>query len=519
MHVDPIDVGANALETDILIVGAGFAGIGMGIRLKQAGLDNFLILEQSSGLGGTWYNNRYPGCACDIPSHLYSFSFEKNPNWSRSFANQQEILAYLERSADKYGVRPHMRFRRKVASARFDEARGTWSVQTEDGRSYTARVLISASGTLSRPSSPQIPGLSAFRGPTFHTARWREDVGLEGKRVAVIGTGASAVQVIPTIVDKVSHLSVFQRTPGWVLPKLDLAYSAETRAKFAKRPWLQSLLRRFIYWRLELLATGLVLDSKWRKLGELGERAARRFLDEQVRDPALRAKLTPDFRLGCKRVLLSNDYYQALQRQNAELVTSPIETITERGIRTADGTEHELDAIVLATGFQAAEPMAPFALRGLGGRALSDVWRDGAEAYLGTSVAGFPNFFMLVGPNSALGHNSIIFMIESHIAYVLDAIRTLRARSLRSLDVRQRVQDTYNRRIHARLARTVWATGDCHSWYRTRSGKNTTLWPGFTFEFRLRTRRFDPTNYDLEPMPARETAPRAAVSVRQGIVS
>lgn len=500
------------METEILIVGAGFAGIGMGIRLKQAGFDNFVILEQSSGLGGTWYNNRYPGCACDVPSHLYSFSFEKNPNWSRSFANQQEILAYLERSADKYGVRPHMRFRRKVASARFDDARGTWSVQTEDGRSYTARVLISACGILSRPSSPQIPGLCTFSGPAFHTARWREDVKLDGKRVAVIGTGASAVQVIPSIVDKVSHLSVFQRTPGWVLPKLDYAYSAEARAKFAKKPWLQSLLRRFIYWRLELLATGLVLDRRWRKLGELGERAALRFLNEQVSDPALRAKLTPSFSLGCKRVLLSNDYYWALQRQNAELVTSPIETITARGIRTADGTEHELDAIVLATGFQAADAMTPFTLRGVGGRSLSDAWRDGAEAYLGTSVSGFPNFFMLVGPNSALGHNSIIFMIESHIAYVIDAIRTLRARSLKSLDVRQRVQDAYNKRLHARLGRTVWATGDCHSWYRTRSGKNTTLWPGFTFEFRLRTRRFQPRHYELTTMPARETPSARAIT-------
>jgi cation diffusion facilitator CzcD-associated flavoprotein CzcO len=508
------------LEIDILIVGAGFAGLGMGIRLRQAGLDNFLILEQSAGLGGTWNDNRYPGAACDVPSHLYSYSFDNNPDWSRDFAGQAEILAYLERCADKYGVRPHMRFRRKVVGARFDEARGVWSVQTEDGRTYTARVLVSSCGILTKPSYPQLSGLATFQGPVFHTARWRTDAALQNKRVAVIGTGASAVQIVPELAKTVQALAVFQRTPGWVLPKPDKEIGESVRSRFAKYGWLQKLARLVQYVRMEVAAPTLIRTPKWLEIGRVLERIALRYLDESVPDPVLRAKLTPGYRIGCKRILLSNDYFAALQRENTELVTSGIREVTPTGITTEDGTVHGCDAIVLATGFQSSEVLAPFPLRGRGGEELGERWKDGAEAYLGTTVSGFPNFFMLLGPNTALGHNSVIYMVESQIAYALNAIRTLRERELKTVEVRRAVQDAFNQRLRGRLARTVWATGGCHSWYQTRTGKITTLWPGFTFEYRWRMRRFDLENYQLDPLPKREPARvPARGQVRPGALS
>jgi cation diffusion facilitator CzcD-associated flavoprotein CzcO len=509
------------LEIEILIVGAGFAGLGMGIRLRQAGLDNFLILEQSAGLGGTWYDNRYPGAACDVPSHLYSYSFEHNPSWSRDYGDQREILGYLEHCADKYGVRPHMRFRRKVVSARFDEERGMWSVQTEDGRTYTARVLIASCGSLSRPAYPQLPGLASFGGPLFHTARWREDTPLDNKRVAVIGTGASAVQIVPELVKCAQKVSVFQRTPGWLLPKPDAPIDETRRRRFAAHPWLQTLARRWRYWQLEAIAPTLTGRPSFLAIGGLIEAHALRYLAAQVPDPELRAKLTPSYRVGCKRILLSNDYFSALQKPNAELITSAIREVTPRGIVTADGAEHALDAIVFATGFNAAETYAPFPLRGRGGDELTERWKQGAEAYLGTTVSGFPNFFMLGGPNTSLGHSSIVFMIESQIAYILDALRVLRTRGLKSLEVQRATQDEFNQRIGKHLGNTVWARGDCASWYQTRSGKITTLWPGFTFEYRWRTRRFDVQNYKLEPMPQRVPAlrPERARQIRPGLLS
>lgn len=509
------------MEIDILIVGAGFAGIGMGIRLRQAGLDNFLILEQSSSLGGTWNDNRYPGAACDVPSHLYSYSFENNPDWSRDYAPQGEILSYLERCADKYGVRPHMRFRRKVVGARFDEKLGTWSVQTEDGRTYTARVLIACCGLLTKPWYPQLPGLASFKGQVFHSARWRKDAVLADKRVAVIGTGASSVQIVPELAGTAKALSVFQRTPGWVLPKPDTQISASAKKRFAKHGWLQKLARLFQYLTLEIAAPAFVRTPRWLELGRVVEKVALRYLEDSVSDPALRAKLTPAYRIGCKRILLSNEYFPALQRPNTELVTTPIREITESGITTEDGREHALDAIVLATGFQSAEVLAPFPVRGRSGEELSERWRDGAEAYLGTTVSGFPNYFMLLGPNTALGHSSVIYMIESQIAYVVDALRMLNERELKTLEVQRSIQDAYNKQLHSRMTRTVWATGGCHSWYQTRTGKITTLWPGFTFEFRWRMRKFDAENYALEPMAKREASERvaAARAVRSGVLS
>ncbi len=477
----------------ILVVGSGFAGIGMGIRLLQAGIEDFTILEQADQVGGTWRDNHYPGAACDVESHLYSFSFAPNPDWSREFAPQKEILDYLERCVDDFGLRPHIRFGTAVTAARFDEDTGLWDVETDSDEHIQARVLVSGCGGLSRPSYPDIPGLDSFEGALFHSARWDHDVPLDGKTVGVIGTGASAIQIVPSIAETVQKLAVFQRTPPWILPKPDRAITPEERRRFRRLPFTQKLARYAQYWRHELFALGFVVDPR---INRFGERFALKYLERSVRDPELRRKLTPDYTLGCKRVLLTNDYYPALCRDNVGVVTDGIQEIRPDGILTRDGTLHRLDAIICATGFSAAEAVAPFEVRGRGGRDLNDEWKDGAEAYKGTTVAGFPNFFMVVGPNTGLGHSSMVYIIESQVEYILGAVKTLRARGLKLMDVRRDVQNSYNRRLHARLDRTVWSTG-CVSWYQTSTGKNTTLWPGFTFEFRARTRRFDPTHYEL----------------------
>ncbi len=498
----------------ILIVGTGFAGLGMAIRLRQAGIENFTILEQASGVGGTWRANHYPGAACDVPSHLYSFSFAPNPRWSRMFASQKEILAYLEHCADTFDLRRHIRFDCGVTGADFDESTGMWEVTTSDGQRLRARVVVSGSGGLSRPALPEITGLDRFAGKTFHSARWDHSYPLEEKKVGVIGTGASAIQVVPAIAPRVGQLHLFQRTPPWIMPRPDRAISPAEQALFARIPATQRLMRGSIYSRLELMALGFVVDPR---LMTHGAKLARRFLAKSVKNPELRARLSPSYTMGCKRVLLTNDYYPALQRPNVELVTEGIREITARGVLTADGQERALDALVLCTGFQAAEAVAPFAVRGSGGRDLNEAWREGAEAYLGTTVAGFPNLFLLVGPNTGLGHNSMVYMIESQIAYVMDAIRTMQTRKLRQVSVRADAQSRYNERLHARLSRTVWASG-CSSWYQTKTGKNTTLWPGFTFEFRLRTRRFDAESYDLvaEAAPPRPHASAMAAQAAGG---
>jgi cation diffusion facilitator CzcD-associated flavoprotein CzcO len=475
----------------VLVVGAGFSGLAMGYRLRQAGIDDFLIVDAGDEVGGTWRDNRYPGAACDVDSHLYSFSFAPNPEWSRKFAPRKEIFEYLVRCADDFGLRPHLRLRTRVVGAAFED--GAWRVEVEGGEVLRARVLVAACGGLSRPAVPDIPGLDRFEGEMFHTARWNDACALDGKTVAVIGTGASAIQVVPAIAPRVGRLLLFQRTPAWILPRNDRAIDGRWRAVYRRVPATQRLVRSWIYWRRELLAVPLTVAPP---LARVGERMGRRFLARSVADPALRAKLEPKYTIGCKRVLPADDYYPALQRPNVTVVTTPIAEATPRGLRTADGAEHAVDALVLATGFEGAEQGAPFPVRGRDGQDLNQVWRAGAEAYLGTSVAGFPNLFLLVGPNTGLGHSSMVFMIEAQVRYVADAIRTLRRRGWSWVDVLPGAQARYNRRLHARLARTVWASG-CDSWYRTRTGKNTTLWPGFTFEFALRARRFDPRVYEV----------------------
>lgn len=496
---------ASAVDVPIAIIGAGFAGLGMAIRLLAAGRRDFVVLERAQSVGGTWRDNTYPGVACDVPSHLYSYSFELNPEWTRPYAPQREIQAYLERCATKYGVRPHLRFGAGVKRASYDEARATWTLELDDGGALTCRVLISCAGHgLSVPALPDVPGRERFAGVTMHSARWDHAVSLAGKRVAVIGTGASAVQIIPAIAEEVAALTVFQRTPGWVQPKLGGSIGPKARALFARRPAVQRTLRRTIYAVTELMALGLLYEARLpplRALGAIRQWRSQRHLARAVADPALRDKLTPRYRIGCKRVLFSNDYYPALARQNVELVTSGIAEIKARSIVTGDGVEVPVDVIVYATGFEAAEARPRFELSGKGGVGLDALWQDGAEAYYGMSVAGLPNFFFLIGPNSGLGHTSMIVMMEAQIGYILDALREMEERRLRSFEVRPEAQRRHNEWLQARLGRTVWNTGGCQSWYRTAGGKNTTLWPGLTAEYRVRVRRFHLGSYALVEEP------------------
>src|SRR5580704_694857 len=484
-------------RNEVLIIGAGFAGLGMAIHLKQAGIHDFTILERADRVGGTWRDNTYPGIACDVPSHLYSYSFEPNPSWSRLFAPQAEILAYLEHCADKYGVRQHIRFGTAVTGASFDERTGLWAVRTSDGSTLNARVVVSGSGlALSKPVLPDVPGRERFRGKTLHSARWDHDYSLAGKTVAVVGTGASAIQIIPSIASDVGRMHVFQRTASWVQPKPDRLFTDRQKKLLRDLPPLQTLVRYAIYWTLESMAVGYVVEPRLNRLREL---ASLRYLRESVSNPALRAKLTPNCRRGCKRILISSDYYRVLHQDNVELVTDSIAEIRERSFVTSDGKERPVDAIIFATGYEAAEVKPPFPIVGRAGRDLGEVWRDRVMAYAGTTISGFPNAFLLVGPNTTLGHSSMIFMMESQFAYVLDAIRTIRSRRLKYVDVRRDVEVRYNEELQKRLARTVWNSGGCASWYFSKSGKNTVTWPGFTFEFRLKMRRFDTESYVLAP--------------------
>lgn len=469
----------------------------MAIRLKRAGIDSFTIYEQSDGVGGTWRANTYPGAACDIPSHLYSFSFEPNPDWTRSYGPQPEILAYLERCADRYDLRPRLRCNAPVTRAHYDETRHVWQLEVHDER-IEVDVLIAASGPLSRPAYPSIRGIDTFAGTLFHSARWNHDVDLANRTIGVVGTGASAIQFIPEIAPQAAQLTVFQRTAPWVLPKPDGPIGTRWRRLYRRMPWLQSLARASIYCLLEARAIGFVTQPN---LLRLAMRLARRYIERSIDDPALRAKVTPDYVMGCKRILMSNTYYRTLARENVHVETSPIREICPEGIVTADGTLHRIDTLICGTGFQVNDVPAPFEMFGVGGTSLSERWlRDGPEAYLGTAIKDFPNLFLIVGPNTGLGHNSMVYMIESQVTYILHALQTLIHKGARSVAVRADAQERFNTQLQQRFSRSVWSTG-CRSWYLTATGKNTTLWPGFTFAFRRATKALDPRDFIFSPKP------------------
>ncbi|HVW32322.1 MAG TPA: NAD(P)/FAD-dependent oxidoreductase, partial [Acidimicrobiia bacterium] len=453
----------------------------MAVRLKRDGEDDFVVVERAGEVGGTWRDNTYPGAACDVPSNLYSFSFAPNPDWSRSFSPQAEIQAYLERVATDFGLRPHIRFHHEVQQARWDGAAGLWRVRTSGGV-FDADVLISATGALSDPAIPPLPGLDRFAGTVFHSARWNHDHDLSGERVAVVGTGASAIQFVPRIQPRVGHLTVFQRTPPWILPRWDRPFRPSERWAFRHLPVVQRLARAGIYWGREQMVAGFVVAPK---LMKLAERLARRHLAEAVADPALRARLTPDYRIGCKRILISNDYLPALAQPNVDLVAAGVVEVREHSVVAADGTEHPVDTIIFGTGFRVTDIPVADRIVGRGGITLKDRWSPGMRAYKGSAVAGFPNLFLLVGPNTGLGHSSQVFMIESQIAYVLDAVRHI-GRTGAPLEVREDAEAGWDAGVQRAMARTVWTTGGCASWYLDATGRNTTLWPGSTWRFRRR---------------------------------
>ncbi len=487
-------IASTAEDFPIAIIGAGFTGIGAAIRLQQAGIHSFTIFERAGRIGGTWRDNTYPGAACDVPSHVYSLSFEPNPDWSRKFAGAHEIHGYLLGLVAKHDLRRRLRLNTTIVAARFDEARGMWTLTDDVGRTYEARVVLSCMGGLIDPALPPIPGIGDFTGKIMHTARWDHSYDLAGKRVAVIGTGASAVQVVPSIAPTVASLTVFQRTPAWVVPKRDRTYSARARRLLARFPLALRISRALKYWNSEMWGPIVFLDAP--RLSEVGQRASLAHLRAQVRDPRLRERLTPTFQFGCKRILISDDYWATFERDNVTLVTAPIETITPAGIATADGTTHVFDAIIFATGFELNFAKAPFPVRGLGGRLLDEAWKDGAVAYKGLSVFGFPNWFIMMGPNTGPGHTSVLVYTEAQIAHAVQAIRTIRGARLRYVHVRRDVQDRYNARLQGRMKHMVWSTG-CTSWYLSKDGANHTLYPGFAAEYVVRARRFRPSDYEI----------------------
>lgn len=490
---DEAPAGRSSIKhVHVAILGAGFSGLGMAIQLKKHGQHDFIVIEQATDIGGTWRDNTYPGCACDVPSHLYSFSFALNPDWSRSYSSQREIWLYLRRCARRFGILPHIRWNNQLLDATWNDDEQRWHITTTQAQ-FTTDFLILGNGPLSEPSLPAIPGIERFGGTLFHSAQWNHDYDFTGKRVAVIGTGASTIQFIPHIQPLVEHLTLFQRTAPWILPRLDCAIPRWQRVLFRLIPSTQRLARTLIYWQRELFVVGFVYQPQ--RLEE-GMKIGRRHLARQIADPALRAKLTPQFTLGCKRILLSDDFYPAISQPNVEVVTERIREVRAHSIIAADGEEREIDALICGTGFHVTDAQLPSCVYGHDGQSLAESWQSGPQAYLGTTVAGFPNLFLLIGPNTGLGHTSMIFMIESQLNYILDCLRVVRKRKLQTVEVRPEIQQAFNSEMQQRMQKTVWKSG-CASWYLDARGKNTTLWPGFTFEFRRRTRHFDARNYRL----------------------
>ncbi|WP_422749297.1 flavin-containing monooxygenase [Mycobacterium sp. WMMD1722] len=477
---------------DALIVGAGFTGIGAAIKLLRAGVENIAIVERSDRIGGTWRDNTYPGAACDIPSLLYSFSFARNPSWSRVYSPAGEIRDHIEALADEFDLRRRIAFGTEVNGLSFDESSGVWTAKTNRRRTFRARTVVLASGPLPDHKWPAIRGLDTYQGHKIHSARWDHDYDFTGKRVAVIGTGASAVQIIPEMVKRAAFVKVFQRTPGWVIPRMDIATPTAAQTLFAKVPAAQHFARQLLFWGHEASATALVWDTP---LTGLVARLGKAHLHRQVKDPWLRRQLTPDFTPGCKRMLVSSDYYPALQQDNCKLIDWPIATMSPAGIRTSDGVEHHLDAIVFATGFDVHLTGPPYPVTGIGGRSLADEWSSGAQAYKSINAHGYPNLYVMTGPNSGPGHNSLLVYVEGQLDYAVRGITTVLRENLRYLDVRADVQRRHNARIQSRLTRTTWMSG-CSSWYLTADGFNASMYPGFATQYLRQMRDFRFGDYD-----------------------
>ncbi|HEX8500307.1 MAG TPA: NAD(P)/FAD-dependent oxidoreductase [Pyrinomonadaceae bacterium] len=485
-----MDSGTGKRHARVAIIGSGFGGLGAAIRLRQRGEEDFLVFERAGDVGGTWRDNSYPGCACDVQSHLYSFSFAPNPDWTRSYSPQPEIWDYLRRCARDFGVLPHVRFGHEVREAAWDEGAQVWRVETSQG-TYTASVLVMASGALSEPRVPDLPGFEKFEGVSFHSARWEHSYDLTGRRVAVIGTGASAVQFVPEIQPLVERLHVFQRTPPWVMPRTERAFTPRERRMFRRFPLLQRAERAAIYAFRELFVFGF----RHLRLSRLIRRVALRHMERAVADPLLRAKVTPAYDIGCKRILVSNDYLPALTRPNVELVTAGVADFRARSIVDSEGVERPVDAVIFGTGFRVTDqPMAAH-VRGRGGVTLEEAWRGSPRAHLGTTVSGFPNLFILLGPNTGLGHTSVVYMIEAQIEHFLKALEFMERRGLATLEPRPDAQAAFVGEVERRMEGTVWTSGGCASWYLDRTGRNSAIWPDFTWRFRRRLARLDPAEY------------------------
>jgi len=478
----------------VAVIGAGFGGIGLAIAFKRAGIEDFVVLDRADDIGGIWRDNSYPGLCCDVPSHLYSFSF-RPWRWSRRFPPREEILGYMRGLVAEHGLGPHLRLGNGVAAAEFDAGRALWNLTMDDGTTLQATSVVCAVGQLGRPALPDIPGRDEFTGPSWHSGRWNHDVDLAGKRVAVVGTGASAIQFVPEVAKVAGQVDLYQRSAPYVLPKADRPYREAEQDLYDRLPLVRKADRLRIFLYGELLTSGFVLSPKL--LGGPMQ-LWRRQLRSQIADPGLRAKCVPDYVMGCKRVVFSNDWYPTMTRPNVELITDPIERIAPGGVVTADGVTRPADVIVYGTGFKAVELLTPMQVTGRGGERLQEAWRDGAQAYLGITVSGFPNFFMLYGPNTNLGGNSIIYMLEGQIGYVLSAVQALEAQRLAWLDVRPEVQESFNSWVQKASRTSVWETG-CHSWYTTATGRNTNNWPDHTFMYRYRVRNFDLAAYQVMP--------------------
>jgi cation diffusion facilitator CzcD-associated flavoprotein CzcO len=485
-----LDSGEARRHTRVAIIGSGFGGLGAAIRLRQRGEEDFIVFERAADVGGTWRDNSYPGCACDVQSHLYSFSFAPNPDWTRSYSPQPEIFDYLRRCARDFGVLPHVRFQHEVREAAWDDGAQVWRVETSQGL-YTASVLVMASGALSEPRVPSLPGLENFKGRSFHSARWDHSHDLKGRRVAVIGTGASAVQFVPEIQPLVERLHVFQRTPPWVMPRTDRALSERERRVFRRFPALQRAARAGIYAFRELFVFGF----RHLRMSRLIRRVALRHLARAVPDPELRDRLTPRYEIGCKRILVSNDYLPALTRPNVEVVTEAVAEVREHSVVGVDGTERHVDTIIFGTGFRVTDQPLAAHVRGRGGLTLEAAWEGSPRAHLGTTVNGFPNLFILLGPNTGLGHTSVVYMIEAQIELLVNALGYMAQSGAAEIEPRAEAQDAYVREVDRRMGGTVWTSGRCASWYLDRTGRNSTIWPDFTWRFRRRVARLDPAEY------------------------
>jgi len=482
-------------DFQVAIIGTGFAGLAAAFRLLQKDRKSFVVFERASEVGGTWRDNIYPGCGCDVPSHLYSFSFELNPKWSQMYSKQPEILEYLNDCVDKHQLRKYIRFNTDIIQCEFDEEVGFWRLTDKAGNETTARIVISAIGPLNRPSIPKLKGLENFKGKYFHSSEWDYSQSLKGKKVAVIGTGASSIQFVPEIAPEVAQLSVFQRTPPWIVPKEDRSITKFEQNLFQKLPIFQKVHRGLIYWLNEFKGLAFIGNETIQKFAE---KVALKHLQDSISDPQLREVFTPSYKIGCKRVLISNDYYPTFLRDNVDLVTEGIQEIGADYILDQSGKKHEVDTIIFGTGFVASEFIGVLNFSGLNQRSLIDEWSETEpKAYYGITTEGFPNLLFLVGPNTGLGHNSIVHMIESQLNYVLDYLKILdQGGEDAYLDVQAEVQENFNSTIQNRLTETVWASG-CKSWYQNSEGKNTTLWPGLTVEYRQKTRKINPCDYRL----------------------